>query len=298
MRRPTAETLVVHIAIFSAVVAATVASQAKPGCESKCGNLEIPYPFGMKEGCYLNINFSVTCKTNHLDSPKAFLVNSNIEVINISLYGELNILNYVARDCYTKDGLPDINNNRPSLRVPMFTISNTKNKLTVVGCDTYAYIYGQLEEGSYTSGCMGLCGNSSRAIKDGSCSGSGCCQLEIPKGLRNLELEVRSFKNHTQVHSFNPCGHAFVVQQDNFTFSTKYIENFTEDKVPLVLDWGIKKGACLTDQCPCGPNSKRNNSKSLDGSEYYCDCFDGFRGNPYLPQGCQGKIFTLLFFFR
>lgn len=99
MGRPTGETLVrlimvVNIAIVSAMaaemVAASVPSQAKPECESKCGNVEIPYPFGMKEGCYLNINFSITCNETHYNPPKPFLMDSSIEVTNISiLSGEL-----------------------------------------------------------------------------------------------------------------------------------------------------------------------------------------------------------------
>ncbi|XP_038886240.1 wall-associated receptor kinase 2-like [Benincasa hispida] len=292
MEHPEEKLLFLFMLIMFPSVALATAAAASQDCERQCGNLEIPYPFGMKKGCYLNENFLVTCNKTHYHPPKAFLRGSNIEVTHISILpSELHILNYVARDCYTKDGRPDISRARPFLVVDMFSISNTKNKLTIVGCDTYGYLHGEIQGEIYSSGCMALCGNSSRTIKDGSCSGSGCCQLEIPKGLKEIQLDVRSFNNHTRVHSLNPCGYAFVIQQNRFTFSKNYIKNFTESKVPLVLDWGIKNDTCQPpnhkDKCLCGPNSQKNSSLSLDGSEYYCQCLDGFHGNPYLSQGCQ-----------
>uniref|UniRef100_A0A0A0KDE6 Protein kinase domain-containing protein n=1 Tax=Cucumis sativus TaxID=3659 RepID=A0A0A0KDE6_CUCSA len=296
MGRPTAKKLVpliiaivVNIAIFSAAVSSSpVPSLAKLGCESKCGDVEIPFPFGMSDNCYLNINFSITCNHTHFTPAKPFLMNSNVEVTNISLHGELHVLNYVARACYSEDGSADIKN-RPSIRVPMFTISNTKNKFTVIGCDTYAYISGELDGESYRSGCMALCGTFRKNIKDGSCW-SGCCQLEIPKGLQKLALEVGSFHNYTEPENksnlnLSQCGYAFVIEQNIFNFKKSYINNYTEEKVPLVLDWKIKHENCSTDKCKCGQKSEKILE---DGSKYYrCKCPNGYHGNPYLDEGCQ-----------
>ncbi|XP_008441595.2 wall-associated receptor kinase 2-like [Cucumis melo] len=289
MGRPTAKKLVrlimaivVNIAIFLAATASSsVPPQAKVGCKSKCGNLEIPYPFGITEKCYLNINFSIECRTQH-NREMPFLMKSNIGVTNISLHGEIHVLNYVARACSKSDG--SLYSNKPYITVPMFTISNTKNKFTVIGCDTYAYIFGKVDGESYRSGCMALCGNSTESIKDGPCSGSGCCQLEIPEGLKRIDLVVGSFNNYTTVNeSINPCGYAFVIEENSFEFKKDYLTNYTEEEVPLVLDWRIKSDTCPTDKCLCGPKSQM----IMNGSEYYCQCQDGFHGNPYLDHGCQ-----------
>ncbi|XP_038885912.1 wall-associated receptor kinase 2-like [Benincasa hispida] len=290
--RSATENLIKLIILLSATLAAAAPEAAKglTGCDERCGDLKIPYPFGIKKGCYLDEDFSITCNKSH-DPPKAFLKDSNTDITNISIIqGQLHILQFVAKDCYTKDGPSEAYT--PTLELYDLTISNTDNKFIVIGCDTYAFISGEIEGQSYKSGCMALCGNSTKTIKDGSCSGNGCCQLEIPKGLKYLELDVRSFNNHSEVLEFNSCGYAFVVQQDKFTFSEKYIHNFTQEEVPLVLDWAIPANtSCLkagnkTNCSICGTNTKTISFLD-DGSNYRCQCLEGFEGNPYLPQGCQ-----------
>lgn len=279
---------VVQIGILSAAAAtaAAGASQALPGCEEWCGDVQIPYPFGMKEGCYLNEKFFISCNKTHNDSPKAFLQGGNLNVTNISISGELNILHFWARDCYPPNTVPDLST---AFLNTEFAVSSAKNKFTVIGCDTFSFISG-LVGGTqfYKSACVALCDDIT-TVKDGACSGNGCCQLEIPKGLNNLNYTVSSFDNHTNVLSFNPCGYAFVIEEDKFNFSSKYIRHFPLERVPLVLDWAISNNTCEnTTNCICGPSSQKVNFVE-DGSEYRCQCSDGFEGNPYLPRGCQGK---------
>ncbi|CAO2169567.1 unnamed protein product [Urochloa humidicola] len=57
-------TLVIAVTLLQLAAAATVAAPAanvaRPGCQSKCGELDIPYPFGTTAGCY-RPGFKVTC---------------------------------------------------------------------------------------------------------------------------------------------------------------------------------------------------------------------------------------------
>ncbi|XP_022989770.1 wall-associated receptor kinase 2-like [Cucurbita maxima] len=280
--------MIINILILSPSVYA-VASQALLGCDDRCGDLQIPYPFGTREGCYLNKNFLITCNTTHFDPPRPFLRTGNIQVTNISISGELQILHFGAKDCYPKNNSLDARRTSATLNLSTFTVSSTKNKFTVIGCDTYAFLSGQIEGQSYRTACVALCDNIT-TVRDGACSGNGCCQLDIPSGLKGLRYRVRSFDNHTDVFSFNPCGYAFVTEEDKFHFSAAYIRNFPQRQVPVVLDWGISNTTCSTannkSNCICGPNSMMVNVLP-DGSEYRCGCLDGFEGNPYLPRGCQ-----------
>ena len=163
----------------------------------------------------------------------------------------------------------------------MFSISGTKNRFVTIGCNTLSVIAGNHQGSLYGSGCLSVCLNKSSVV-NGPCSGNGCCQLEFPNGLTNLSLAVSGFLNFTDVRTFNPCGYAFVIEADRFRFLSRYIENF-EEEVEVVLDWGIRNET----RFECGSNTTR--SSILDGTEYRCQCLDGYDGNPYLPQGCQGK---------
>jgi hypothetical protein len=51
--------------------AAAIAEQHELGCPDKCGDISIPYPFGMKPGCFRQ-GFQVTCD-NSSKPPRAFL---------------------------------------------------------------------------------------------------------------------------------------------------------------------------------------------------------------------------------
>ncbi|XP_040997136.1 putative wall-associated receptor kinase-like 16 [Juglans microcarpa x Juglans regia] len=79
-----------------AAAAAAAAAQAQPGCANKCGdNVEIPFPFGLSEECYLNKMFNISC-----DDSLSATIGVNVRVTNISIEAhEMHVLALVARDC-------------------------------------------------------------------------------------------------------------------------------------------------------------------------------------------------------
>ena len=280
--------------IFLELAAAAVALPiALPGCPDRCGDVEIPYPFGLREGCYIDRYFYVNCSSN--SSGKTQPLSGTLTVTNISLQGQMDTLMYTAHDCY-EHGVPDINtSNTAWLKSPLnFSVSNTQNKFVVVGCDTYAYLEGSQQNENYTTGCTSAC-SSTRYMVDGFCSGVGCCEVDIPIALRNITISSFSFKNHTEVRNFNPCGYAFISKKGVFNFSVGSLSSLRDTKMmPMVLDWAIGTESCNEDaENRCGGNSTCYNSD--DGSGYRCKCKDGYHGNPYLPHGCQGIIYIIFY---
>jgi hypothetical protein len=219
----------------------------------------------------------------------------NVIVTNISIQGQLEILMYVAYECFNGSGMLQSKNN-PYLYVPAYTISNTQNVFVAVGCDTYAYLNSFRNNDSFSMGCMSICKNIS-SVANHSCSGIGCCQVDIPPGLKDFTLEANSFKNHTGISRFNPCSYAFVVKQDHFNFFSDYLYTLKDNKtLPMVLDWAIGNETCKFAQIKpdykCGGNSTCYDPDN--GYGYRCKCKDGYDGNPYLHLGCQGTYYLYI----
>ncbi|KAG6715296.1 hypothetical protein I3842_05G243400 [Carya illinoinensis] len=276
------------VVVMLSKMGAAAASSAKPNCQNWCGDVEIPYPFGTTENCYLNDNYFINCSNSQP-------LLGNLVVTNISIQGELEILMFIANQCYQNSSGVPVVDIIPSLTSPTFTISSTKNKFVAVGCDTYAYLNAYRNNEPFSIGCMSVC-QSLKNVVNGSCSGIGCCQVDIPTGLKNYTLEAYSYSNHTNVSKFNPCSSAFVAKQDEFKFSSDYLEKMPAPDIyatfPMVLDWAIGTyETCETARSKhdyiCGQNTSScdNPPEGVDG--YRCKCKEGYEGNPYLHDGCQ-----------
>ncbi|KAK2631918.1 hypothetical protein EUGRSUZ_L02269 [Eucalyptus grandis] len=257
-----------------------------PNCNKTCGDVAVPYPFGIGEGCYMNKYFSIRCDVTAAPTPKPYLWDSNIEVLNISLEGELRIYTHISMACYNESGIRQQPHNFTNGTLSAFPFSRTKNTFTAIGCDTMGMIAGSNDQG-FSSGCLSSCGRIDD-VTDGECNGIGCCKTSIPEKTLNYTASVGSFNNHSNVWSFNPCSYAFIVEDKSFNFSREDLNGMrNRTVVPSVLDWAVWNETCDaakkdTVSFGCKAHSECFDFVNVPG--YRCNCSSGYEGNPY--HGC------------
>ncbi|RZC75746.1 hypothetical protein C5167_000092 [Papaver somniferum] len=266
---------------------------AKAGCKERCGNVSIPYPFGMgTSNCYRDVRFKINC-SNFNNSPVALF--NGWEVFQITPdYVRVNIQANVTCGYGNTTGTIQVS------KFP-FPVSNTLNKLTVLGCNIYGFISNIGEQSnpisynSISSGCLSRC-NAEVNISDitSKCSSYGCCQETIPSKLKNFMIQTNEVLLHNNgynstISTNDACSSAFLVDQ---AFSIPDIRSLKEDSfVPVILDWAItdfttcKEAQKTRSSYVCGENT--NCLEWQNGPGYRCNCSKGYQGNPYLLHGCQ-----------
>ncbi|KAF7092614.1 hypothetical protein CFC21_095080 [Triticum aestivum] len=291
----------------SAITASS--SLVKPGCQARCGEVDILYPFGIGAGCFRR-GFQIGC--NNMTgggADKPFLTDAKMRsepilVLNLTVTprARVRVMVPVAYQCFDATGNMT-NRFDGQLRVNpvgVYRISDTANELFVLGCDAFIYAgrgsrrRQNPESYSYFSGCVAYC-NSTKSARDRKCNGVGCCRVGIPQALLDTRMTFGDWPHAGM--DFSPCNHAFIVERNHYVFQAADLKRTPDPakpwRMPLWLDWAIRNGnnslscplarespgyACVSKHSEC--------ANSTNGMGYFCKCKKGYEGNPYLDNGC------------
>uniref|UniRef100_A0A7N2LGK5 Wall-associated receptor kinase galacturonan-binding domain-containing protein n=1 Tax=Quercus lobata TaxID=97700 RepID=A0A7N2LGK5_QUELO len=269
---------------------------AMPGCKDTCGNVSIPYPFGMTAGCYLNDWFKINCSTGNGSSAgndssvRAFLPSINMEVLEIKIPNpfnddsypyssfepgivRVNMPNIISSNCTSTGAI----NGGVSMTGGPFYFSSYRNKFISVGCNNIALMTGS--DPTVLVGCNSDCDNETIIKREAKCWGFNCCQTTVPYGNQvfNATFKSKNEKNK----GIEKCKYAFLAEEgwfdSNITNPSYQVPHLKY--VPVALEWIV-------------PNLTRMSSTETDwfynnyNATYYL-CLRGYEGNPYLNTGCQ-----------
>ncbi|XP_059590136.1 wall-associated receptor kinase-like 6 isoform X2 [Vitis vinifera] len=258
----------------------------KPNCRYRCGNVTIPFPFGIGDSCYLNVWYSVNCSVNMSSgAEKPFLNHTklNLELLNVSLEHRTVEVNSPIASYDQRQG--ESNTSQPSIDLDKspFLFSRLDNIFVVLGCGQAKL----MDHENVWADCTSICNNSYPAQGR---NGFNFCQtpiLSTDSYYRNNYLV--GFTRGCEGNNYsNSTTHAFLVDRHWFSHNSTKPEDITRVKyAPLSLLWKTKSGDNASSDC--NRIAYYNPMMGLY-VHYSCSCPLRHEGNPYLPKGCDHVV--------
>uniref|UniRef100_A0A0E0M4K8 Protein kinase domain-containing protein n=1 Tax=Oryza punctata TaxID=4537 RepID=A0A0E0M4K8_ORYPU len=258
------------LALQQAVAGAATGAGLRPDCQTTCGDVAVPFPFGIGAGCYHSAGFNLTCDRS-LDPPRLLLGDAaafqvlNVSIVNATVraarVGGINITYGGNASVEGRGAWRGLGDGGP------FALSEDRNELIVVwGCDVVALLTdgGNGNSSNVTiSGCASFCpgtdaggqaiaapaGSTMSLTEDRRCTGVGCCQMPISVGRDSYQVRLRRLNpNPPQPPPPQGAGDPTVVliaeqgwiaEASKSTRGSPLPVTFDETAVPVLLGWMI-----------------------------------------------------------
>lgn len=265
-----------------------------PNCETRCGNVEVPYPLGLgsNASCYLP-GFNLTC--DHTMEPPRLLIDASLRVERIGDTFVSVVHTVGANKASVLGGALDLHDG------PYFLPRG--NELVVMGCNVQATLL--RNPGNITvSSCLSFCRDGDILLQTGSpfgdpnddvsCSAAspseiGCCHAPAITDDKDdvaatYSVRLDWFGRNSSADKERTPFRAFLAQEEWFDYWRAMWPRPSAMEVPVYLDW--KMGASLLSQYNFSYKSKHSNCYD-DARGYTCRCDPGYSGNALVPDGCQ-----------
>ncbi|XP_062195640.1 wall-associated receptor kinase 17-like isoform X2 [Phragmites australis] len=295
-----------RVALFTAAVAASVLLRpqllsaaatvapaeeaASPGCTRSCGNISIPYPFGVEPGCYIEAGFNLTCDRSHRP-PRLFLGDGTVQVFGISVPNGTVRVNGSFLEFPSDPGTRSARIGTWSGALGEggpYTLASERNRLLAFGCDVLVILVG--DDNQTVATCSAFCNQIKGATIDSTddCSGVGCCQAKILLGRSSYGFQAFLMNGKTAFDA----GAGACIAESEFSTDPKLLAIANPAwTFPAVLEWRINRTTCHGNASSLACRSSHSFCKNstllgVDQQGHLCHCAQGYQGNPYIPNGC------------
>ncbi|GKC58968.1 kinase RLK-Pelle-WAK family protein [Tanacetum coccineum] len=244
---------------------------AKQGCNDTCGNVTIPFPFGIGAGCSMNKWYIIDCNA----SAPYLSALDHLEVLDVNLEDQIVTVNMKKfSGCSQTTKSVDLGNTP-------FMYSRSQNKFVVEGCGNALMMD---DNGSVLTGCSTTCLNDTVSDTNYKCVGISCCQTAIPRYLTSYSINLTGLAS--QMGSDRACESAAFLVDKNSYGEGKLSDNNSFS--PISLLWTLSDLDLVI--CCIQNIIKRRLKVDMDNGTvvdtWKCPSYSYYQGNPYVTNGC------------